>query len=375
VAAETAPPTATDHKQQTRRVPRWLVVLAALTLAGVVVGVIVYGYLARPGWIGVSGKKFWDYLELLIVPTALAVGVYWLNRVQSERERKAEETQQERELEVENRRTQDAALQAYLDQISQLLTDKERPLRRARPGDNLSVVARARTLTVLTRLDRSRKASVVQFLYESGLITKGRVVVDLSGADLRGAVLYQAFLDGANLSGASLSEAQLIMAKLRVANLRETNLFRANLSDADLSAWHGVTLDRTNLRRANLSQANLFRANLSQAHLHQTNLREGDLRGADLSEARLMDADLSGVDLRGADLSNAVFAGYLELGLHSGTEILVQQTKFLSASTTMPNGMKYAEWLKAKLNAEEQLAEIEREFFRDERGSREDGGE
>jgi hypothetical protein len=71
---------ATDPEEQSSRVPKWLVVPAALVLAGVAVGVIVYGYLARPGWVGVAGKKFWDYLELLIVPAALAIGVYWLNR-------------------------------------------------------------------------------------------------------------------------------------------------------------------------------------------------------------------------------------------------------------------------------------------------------
>jgi len=86
-----------------------------------VICVIVYGYLARPGWIGVSGKKFWDYLELLIVPAALAVGVYLLNRAQ-----------QEREQAVESQRAQDEALQAYLDHMSQLLI--EQPLRRASPA-------------------------------------------------------------------------------------------------------------------------------------------------------------------------------------------------------------------------------------------------
>jgi hypothetical protein len=36
-----------------------------------VLGVIVYGYVARPGWVGVADKKFWDYPDLLIVPAAL----------------------------------------------------------------------------------------------------------------------------------------------------------------------------------------------------------------------------------------------------------------------------------------------------------------
>jgi hypothetical protein len=172
-----------EEHPKTSSVPLWLVVLAAIALGGVG-EVIIYGYLDRPGWVGVSDKKFWDYLELLVVPAALALGVYWLNRRQDEREREAAEAQQERELEVESQRAQDAALQAYLDQMSQLLTDKDRSLHRAQPGDSLSTVARARTLTVLRKLDGERKGRVLQFLHESRLIAKVHGVLDLRGADL-----------------------------------------------------------------------------------------------------------------------------------------------------------------------------------------------
>src|SRR5215213_6563004 len=135
-----------EQEASSERPPwRGTALIAALTLVGIVV-VILYGYLAKPGWVGVSDKKFWDYLELLIVPAALAIGVYWLNRAQSEREHEAQEAQQRRALDVENQRAQDAALQAYLDQMSQLLTDKDRPLYRAQPGDTLSTLARARTV-------------------------------------------------------------------------------------------------------------------------------------------------------------------------------------------------------------------------------------
>jgi uncharacterized protein YjbI with pentapeptide repeats len=72
-----------------------------------------------------------------------------------------------------------------------------------------------------------RKGNVVQFLYESDLITKGRVVVDLTGADLIGAYLRGAYLSRATLSGANLG-----LANLRGANLRGAYLSGANLSGA-----------------------------------------------------------------------------------------------------------------------------------------------
>jgi hypothetical protein len=111
----------------------------------------------------------------------------------------------------------DDTLQAYLDGMSQLLTDKERPLHRAQQGDNLSTVARARTLTVLTRLDSARKGSVVRFLHESGLIAKDRPILNVRGSDLS-----EANLSEANLSGADLSYAYLWKAKATKEQLDES---------------------------------------------------------------------------------------------------------------------------------------------------------
>jgi hypothetical protein len=183
--------------------------------------------------------------------------------------RETEQGQRQRELEVALQRSQDDALQAFLDQISQLLTDKERPLRRARPGDNLSAVARARTLTALTRLDGGRKSSVLQFLHESGLVLKGHTVIELLGADLSEADLRATNLGAANLSAANLRRAVLDAADLRGAKLREANISRADLRDANLSIadLSGADLRDTDLRSVNLSLGNLSKVDLSKAAL------------------------------------------------------------------------------------------------------------
>jgi Skp family chaperone for outer membrane proteins len=59
---------------------------------------------------------------------------------------------------IERQRAQDDASQAYLDQMTNLLLDKERPLGpsqegAAQEGAEVRTLARARTLTVLSRLD------------------------------------------------------------------------------------------------------------------------------------------------------------------------------------------------------------------------------
>jgi len=180
------------------------------------------------------------------------VGVLYLSR---------RNLKHQREFEVQ--RAQENALPAYLDQMVRLLNDKDRPLRRSEGGDEVGILAKGQTLRVLPRLDAERKARVLQFLYETGLIIKDRSVVDLLGADLRGADLRGANLRGADLRGADLS--------------------RANLGGADLS---GADLSGANLREANLHWADLISANVSRAYVGRTDLSLTDLTGADLRNVK-----------------------------------------------------------------------------------------
>jgi uncharacterized protein YjbI with pentapeptide repeats len=376
VTVEPEPSRTAEPQEQSSRRPRLGFITALAIFTGVVI-VIIYGYLARPGWIGVSGKQFWDYLDLLIVPAALALGVYWLNRRQNERDQQAEKTQQERALAVERQRAQDEALQAYLNQMSQLLADTERPLRRARPGDMLSMLARAQTLTTLTRLDGVRKRSVVQFLDETDLINKHAPVILLDGADLKGANLsdtnlLEVRLSLANLREAELSDAFLTESDLRGAQLQGAHLQEADLGGADLSllrrpqgtasvyqeVYHytdlsnadliNVFLRKADLGDAILSKANLTGAKLINAQLYRADLRDANLSGADLGGADLRWANLSGADLSGANLSNANLSDtFLSDARGVTNEELEQQAASLEFAT-MPNGQKYEDWLKSR---------------------------
>jgi pentapeptide repeat protein len=158
-----------------------------------------------------------------------------------------------------NERAQVDALQNYFEQMGSLLTDKEQPLRRAQQGDNLSVVARAWTINVLQRLGR-HKSSVLQFLYDSHLIAKERIIIRKSGLIERQqpvVSLAQADLSGADLGGARLVAADLSRTELHNADLSDAWLWGADLSKADLSNadLSGADLGRANLERANLSDA------------------------------------------------------------------------------------------------------------------------
>jgi uncharacterized protein YjbI with pentapeptide repeats len=247
------------------------------------------------GWTGFGEKKLWDWLQLLsalAIPIVIAVAGFWFTAQQEQRQQQIEKQRAENEHRLEDQRAQDAALQAYLDQMNNLLL--EHNLRNSKEDSGVRTLARARTLTVLGRLDPSRKTAVMEFLVEAELVggIEGRgPIISLNGADL----------SGADLSGADLSDADLRDADLRGANLRDADLGGADLSDAILNFAY--------LNRADLSGAKLRDAILSGA-----NLRDADLRGANLSDAilnfaYLNRADLSGAELRDADLSGAELIG------------------------------------------------------------------
>lgn len=273
------------------------------TLRIAIVLVVVLGLLTLIGL--PFGITLWEWVKLLVVPVVIAGGGIWFNR-----------QQRDRELRNAEQRAQDEALQAYLDQMSGLLADKDRPLHRAQVGDSLSTIARARTLTVLPRLDGARKGSVLQFLSEAGLVRKVGLVTEA------GRGTYHTYDRVFHLDRADLSKVVLYWASLQGARLREANLSRAELY-----------------------RANLIEAHLSKATLNGANLSEAELGGADLRGAKLRGADLYGTDLSGADLSEA----YVEQ--NQLVECAISQG--LSKETVMPNGQKIKDWLEEDEEDEE----------------------
>jgi len=295
-----------------------------VSLTAIIVLLAIGG--AASSWTGFRGKTVWDLLQLLIVPLALAVIGLWFAAQQDARQQQIENKRADAERKLAVQRAQDEALQAYLDQMASLLLGNG--LRKSEAGSEERTLARARTLTVLGRLDTSRKTALMQFLVEADLVQRveGEVpIISLRGADLSDADLVDADLEGANVSEADLSGANLSSANLFHANLSEANLSGADLSDAALSA-------------AVLNQADLSGADLSNAHLYEAFLVDADLSNADFEDATLFDAILGFANLSGAE------------GITN--EKLEQQAKSLDYAT-MPNGQKYEDWLKSKGRAED----------------------
>ena len=339
-----------DQQEQSRWPPtRRQLLWAGGIAATVFVIVVICGYIFGWKWTGLPNRTLWDWLRLLIVPAVLAIGGYLFTRSENKRTRQSDEKQRDLDRDIADQRTekdrkiaqertetdrviadqrrQDEMLQAYLEGMSQLLTAKEPSLDSAHPGDSLSTVARARTLTVLSRVAGRRKRSVLEFLYEAKLINKPNQVIelgsrdfefntaDLSGADLRGAFLRYACLGGLT-TGANLAGADLRGADLTGADLRNAILRGADLSDAILSG------------PADISSRG------------QTDLIGADLTSANLSGVRGIPPKVQGVGMP-PEVQGITFNGEIE-----------QQTSLLKGAT-MPDGQKYEDWLNSQGRGED----------------------
>jgi Pentapeptide repeats (8 copies) len=206
--------------------------------------VLIGGYFFNWKWTGFSDNTLWNWWQLLIWPVTVAVVGFLFNMKQTETSLKVSERQHQTDLQLAEDRQEEEALQAYLDHMSELLLEKN--LRDSQAGSSVQEVARARTLTTLHQVGRSRKGLVLQFLHESHLIDRDIPIVDLRGADLsnadlQGADLRDVCLSGTNLAGANLVGANLSGARLIGAVVKPEQL-------ASARTLHGVILPDRSVR-------------------------------------------------------------------------------------------------------------------------------
>src|SRR6266487_673829 len=299
-----------------------IVVVCILIIA--LLAVIVMVYLFNVNVPGLRGKTLWDWLQLLIVPLAVAVValVFQLANARTERQIAQQRYEQDKQIAAKRYendqyialdKQRDDVLQTYLDRMTELLLDKQ--LRTSEPNAEVRNVARVRTITVLFQLNTARIEGVFDFLREAGLVSSkpNSSIVSLSNANLDGINLRGVNLCRTDFSGTTFRRADLSRADLSETNLSGTNFLNANLREAGF-------------READLSGAFLYGANLYGADLEKTCLKEALIMRANISEALLEEADLFDASLDNADLSGAKV-----------TDEQLNKAKSLK-SATMPDG-------------------------------------
>jgi uncharacterized protein YjbI with pentapeptide repeats len=298
---------------------------------------------------GMTLRNWLPIVGALLVSLIIALGIWgitWqLEKLENQRAQQAQKLENQRaeaERELAEQRAQDEALQAYLDQMSQLILDRKLlEIEQGNPvheqGDPVHTLAQARTSTAILRLDAEHNESVTHFLITSGLSVRTKDSARL----LRGSTLSHAKLSGAHLPNADLGDADLSGADLSNALMVNANLIVADLSGADLS---DSLLDNADL------VAHLPNADLSGASLIGTDLSEANLRGADLSDADLIGANLSDAILVNANLSGAVLDNANLGGAEGITNEELEQQAVSLEGANMPNAQKYGDWLEGKVD-------------------------
>ena len=274
---------------------------------------------------------FWHFVGAVVIPLSGGLLIVWVGSLFNRHQREREEA-------VENKQAQDSALQAYLDQMSDLLVNQH--LRSLPPGSDIHRLAEARTSEVLLGLDGDRKRRPLKLVYGLGLIKNGANTgetdgtlldlqnlsldhADLTELTLRKASLRSADLRGANLQGADLSESDLTYADLRGANLTNADLSHADLSGANLLPYDEeapARLSLHNLKDHALPSDKLLGSLAEQQEeqrlvkLERPQSRIGRrlrirldrlMRTKTVTFTNLTDTKLQGASLNGAILANA----------------------------------------------------------------------
>lgn len=272
------------------------------------VGVKEYRYVVQSDESLVPAKTLWDWMNLLIVPAALALGIFLLNYFQRKSEQKI----------ALDRQHQDT-LEGYFDRMENLLLKEK--LRKS--GDEeVRTMARTRTLDVIRRVDGESKGHVLQFLHNAHLIRRPASLIDPNTKTFNYSEPVVS-LEEADLKGVNLAWSIMMEVFFYRSYLQNANLYHAHLNGAYM---FGAILQNADLRYANFDL--VVRVNNGQSVQLYADFTGADLRGAKLNYCNLRGAVLKDVDLRGANMQGAILDGAV---LSERTLISVKQLSSVSS--------------------------------------------
>jgi hypothetical protein len=148
----------------------------------------------RTSWTGFSDRTLWDWIQffaVLALPIIVAAGTLYYTQQITLQQTQASERQHQTDLQIVVDQQREDVLVNYQKDVSDLMLNYH--LASSKEFDAVRLIARAKTLTTLRKLDPDRKRLLIQFL---------------EGASLSGADLSKANLKGTNTTVQQLAEAK-----------------------------------------------------------------------------------------------------------------------------------------------------------------------
>ncbi len=238
---------------------------------------------SRFKWTGFADKTLWDWLNLvaiLLVPIIIGVATLQVSVSTLQFTNQQNKTA----LDMTRDQQREAVLTHYMDDISNLLIDKD--LRNAQKESPVQRVAIMKTASLQRRLDTRRNNELLHFIQDEDLLTWSSHTIEKEThkgvISLAKANLSYTDLGNTDLSYKDLNHVDLSYANLNSVTWRDTDLSYANLNHANLmhAELFGADLPGTNLKNVDLSYADLFFTDLSQADLSQANITPKQLAQA-----------------------------------------------------------------------------------------------
>ncbi|MEM8862028.1 MAG: pentapeptide repeat-containing protein [Chloroflexota bacterium] len=248
-----------------------------------------------PAWYGFSptttptspGKTLWDWLELLIIPIAIASFSWFQNEAENSKRR--DQYEEAKRAEIDRKRQE--IFENYLTKINKLSRQEEG---KRTQSDLLD--ARIQTITTINQLDAMRNRLILKYLREYELLQVSDT--DSQKISLENADFSFAELDGVNFDTIYLRESIFDNASLNGATFNNCRLMGAKFNDAQLIKAH--------FNDARLDSAKFIRANLTGAYFVFADLIYTQFESSMLVEANLRDINAQHTNFRGANLSNIV---------------------------------------------------------------------
>lgn len=257
---------------------RWLVLVVFICFA---IFVAYFAFIPNPpSWTGFgertidqnkeAAKTLWDWLELLIIP--LAIGVFgWFFKTSEKAKAQI----------IEEEKAQNSSLESCIDSITNLIINHRLT---NNPETEIKIIAQTKISLALSNLNGTRKGQILQFLYESYLISRNPLV-KLQGANFKDALLDEIVLANSEINGAYFNNASIKRARLD----------EAILIGCDFS---GVYISNSRMENVNLSYSYLIKARLYDIDLTSVDFEGADLTGAKLKRCKINQAQLDMILLK-----------------------------------------------------------------------------